>query len=65
MHSIQAYLERRTTEELQGMLRAYCDGCADFGIDIAFAICAIIADRDPKYVDPYAEFLRLCRMYLL
>ena len=65
MHSIQSYLERRTTEELQGMLRSYCEGYADFGADIAYAICVLIADRDPGYVDPRAEFLRLCRMYLL
>lgn len=46
------------------MLRAYCDGYADFGIETAMMICTIIADRDPRYLDPSEEFLRLCRIYL-
>ena len=65
MHSIQAYLERQTTEELQGMLRTFCEGYADFGVETAMMICTAIAHRNPKYCDPREEFLRLCRMYLI
>ena len=64
MQSITAYLERRSLEELKGMLLAYCEGYAAFGMETAMRICMEIADRDPKYLDPHEEFLRLCRMYL-
>ena len=63
MHSLQAYLDKRTSDELRGMLLAYCEGYADFGVETAMQICITIADRDPKCCDPKAEFLRLCRMY--
>ena len=65
MHSIQSYLERRSTEELQGMLCSYCEGYADFGVETAMMICRMIAERDPKYIDPQEEFLHLYRMYLV
>ena len=64
MHSIKSYLERQTTEELQGLLRAYCEGYGDFDAETALLLCSALADRDPKYLDPRKEFLRLCRMYL-
>ena len=63
MASLQDYLERKTDEELRGMLRSYCLGISDFPVDTALIICHILSLRDPQLPDPYALFLSLCRMY--
>lgn len=63
MASMQEYLERRSDEELRGMLHSYCMGLADISPDAVLRICQTLANRNPELPDPYALFLSLCRMY--
>ena len=63
MATVQEYLERKTDEELRGMIRSYCLGVSDLPVDTVLVICKILALRDPQLPDPYSLFLSLCRMY--
>ena len=63
MASVQEYLNSKSDEELRGMLRSYCRGCADIPVDTILRICHTLARRDPQLPDPYVLFLSLCRMY--
>lgn len=63
MASIQEYLERRSDDELRGMLHAYCLGVNDLTADVVLAICNTLALRDPELPNPHDLFLSLCRMY--
>lgn len=65
MHSQKAYLERRSTEELKGLLLAYCEGYAEFTAEAALQICEILSDRNPGLSDPKAEFIRMCLRYVI
>lgn len=63
MASLQEYLERRSDEELQGMMQSYCRGFADIPVDTVLRICHTLAQRNPELPDPYGLFLSLCRKY--
>jgi len=63
MASVQEYLERKSDEELRGMLHSYCMGVSDLTVDTVLLICNTLALRDSQLPDPYALFLSLCRMY--
>ena len=63
MGSLQDYLDRRSDDELRGMIRSYCMGVADLTSDAVLLICNTLAKRDAQLPDPYALFLSLCRMY--
>lgn len=63
MHSVKSYLERRSDEELRGMLCAYCNGYADFDAETVLMICDILFSRTPGQIDPREEFYRLCLRY--
>lgn len=63
MASLQEYLERKSDAELRGMIRSYCLGVSDLSSDSILHICHILSLRDQQLPDPYALFLRLCRMY--
>jgi len=63
MHSIKSYLERRSDEELKGILIAYCGGYADIDAEAALLICDILFSRTPGQIDPREEFSRLCMRY--
>ena len=63
MAGLQEYLERRSTEELQGMLWSYTMGVADIPVDSALRICAVLARRNPELPNPYVRFRSLCGEY--
>ena len=65
MHSIKSYLERRTTEELQRLLLAYCEGYGEIDAETALMVCEILSGRKPGNSDPRAEFIRLCLRYTI
>ena len=60
MASIREYLEKKPTEELQGILRSDCRGRFEIPLDTVLLICDIIRSRNPWKQDPwqaYGEFL--------
>ena len=63
MHSIKSYLERRSDEELRGMLCAYCNGCASFDAETVLTICEVLYNRSSYQIDPREAFRRLCLRY--
>lgn len=64
MSSIQQYFEKKSTEELQGILQGHCIGTIDLPIDTILLICRIIAERDPLKPNVKEEFNRFCEHYL-
>ena len=63
MASLQEYLERRTSDELQGTLWSYSMGMTDIPADTVLRICAVLAKREPDLPDPYMLFRKLCGEY--
>ena len=60
MASVRQYLEKKSTEELQAILRADCRGRFEIPLDTVLLICDIIRDRNPRKKDPwqaYGDFL--------
>lgn len=64
MASVYEYLDKISTERLEGILHSYCDGSYDLIADAALAICDILARRAGKEQDARKAFTALCRMYL-
>lgn len=48
MASIREYLEKKETEELQGILRNDFAGRDEIPVDIVLLICTIIRERNPE-----------------
>ena len=63
MASVREYLEKKSDDDLRGMLHSYCMGLSDIPVDTVLLICDILAKHDPELPEPYALFLSLCRMY--
>lgn len=60
MATIREYLAKKSTEELQAILRADCLGRFEIPLDTVLLICDIIRDRNPRKKDPwqaYGDFL--------
>lgn len=60
MATIREYLAKKSTEELQAILRADCRGRFEIPLDTVLLICDIIRDRNPRKKDPwqaYGDFL--------
>jgi len=63
MASVQKYIERRSDEELRGILSSYCRGIADIPMDTAFLICRALAKCHPELPNPHELFVNLCLRY--
>lgn len=64
MSSLREYLNKKSDEELRGVLRTFCVGINDYSADAVLIICEVLAQRDPQLPDPKVLFLSLCRMYM-
>ena len=62
--SIREYCEKMSTEQLQAILRQYCDGIQNISVDAVLEICQILAEREEREIDVKAEFLRFCQNFL-
>ena len=64
MASIREYLEKKETEELQGILRNDFAGRYEIPVDIVLLICTIIRERNPEKKDPWSAYQNFLEHYL-
>ena len=62
MHSIESYLKRQSTAQLEVLLQMHDQGCEAFTLQTILLICHILAERDPAgqtALERYQEYLQL------
>ena len=62
MHSIESYLRRQSTAQLEVLLQMNDQGCEAFTLQTILQICGILAERDPARkpaTERYQEYLQL------
>lgn len=64
MSSLQEYCKKLSTEQLEALLREYCEGSGDLSVDMALTICSVLAEREPQLPDAREAFRCFCRNYL-
>ena len=64
MSSLQEYCKKLSTEQLEALLREYCEGSGDLSVDVALTICSVLAERDPQLPDAREAVRCFCRNYL-
>lgn len=64
MATVQQYLRKMSTEQLEALLREYCERSGDLSVDVALTICSVLAERDPQLPDARDAFRCFCRNYL-
>ena len=65
MHSLRSYLERRTTEELQGVLHADTFARRDhLPVETVLMICEILVKRESPKADARAAYRLFLEHYL-
>ena len=64
MATIREYLAKKSTEELQAILRADCRGRFEIPLDTVLLICDIIRDRNPWKQDPWQAYGAFLEHYL-
>lgn len=64
MSSLQEYCKKLSAEQLEALLREYCEGSGDLSVDVALTICSVLAERDPQLPDAREAFRCFCRNYL-
>ncbi len=64
MHSLNEYLEKLSTTQLQALLREECEGRGSLPVEAVLSICEVLAERKPQYPAVEDVILRLCRIYL-
>ena len=64
MSSLQEYCKKLSTEQLEALLREYCEGSGDLSVDVALTIYSVLAERDPQLPDAREAFRCFCRNYL-
>ena len=61
MHSVENYLRRRSTEQLEMVVRADCEGSQEYPPEVILLVCKILAERNPpakSAEEMYQQFLR-------
>lgn len=62
MHSIESYLRRQSTAQLEVLLQMNDLGCGGYTLQTILLICYILAERDPSgkpAMERYQAFLQL------
>ena len=62
MHSIESYLKRQSTAQLEVLLQTGDPGCDGYTLHTILLICHILAERDPSSqtaMERYQEHLQL------
>ena len=62
MHSIESYLRRQSTAQLEVLLQMDDPGCDGYTLHTILLICHILAERDPSgktAMERYQEYLQL------
>ncbi len=64
MATVQDYLRKLSTTQLQALLREECEGRGDLPVEAILQICEILSDRESQRPTVKDILLRLCREYL-
>ena len=62
MHSIESYLKRQSTAQLEVLLQMDDSGCEAYTLHTILLICNILAERDPSgqtAMERYQAYLQL------
>ena len=62
MHSIESYLRRQSTAQLEVLLQMGDPGCEAYTLQTILLICHVLAERDPSgktAMERYQEYLQL------
>lgn len=64
MATVQEYLRKLSTSQLQALLREECEGRGALPEQTILELCEILAERDPNKPTVKQIRLDLCRCYL-
>ena len=63
MHSIESYLRRQSTEQLQLILQMSMDESCSYSLDTVLLVYKILAERQPFSDDAQEHFLEWIESY--
>ena len=63
MHSVEGYCRRRTTEQLEFLLRSYFEGDDDYPLNVIWIICAELAGRENPPTDAGVIYRRYSELF--
>ncbi len=64
MATIQDYLRKLSTTQLQALLREECEGRGNLPLEAVLDICEVLAERKPQCPAVKDVILQLCSVYL-